>query len=209
MKIKYLFIKITACALCILGTQEAEAQKLYKEGEIIILDCGPDSGFPQTMVETQMGQKTIDNPSNSGGPATNNTETGNINQTVYIKLEIAGSDEKKAGGGTKFTWADAYTACTSKNTGGQTGWRLPTMREQQLIWIFKTAIKALSAGLNEGDGHYWSATESSNSNSACCTNMGYSYSGYRGKTNNGGDCIVRCVREIPYTPATTKTNKQR
>ena len=92
MKIKYLFIKITACALCILGTQEAEAQKLYKEGEIIILDCGPDSGFPQTMVETQMGQKTIDNPSNSGGPATNNTETGNINQTVYIKLEIAGSD---------------------------------------------------------------------------------------------------------------------
>lgn len=198
MKINYLFIKITACALCILGTQKAEAQKVYKDATsgIIILDCGPDSGFPQTMVEKQMGQKVI-TPSDTQLSSENNTFSGSINRTVYIKLEIAGSDETNGTGGTDFTWAGAYQACLNKNTASQQqGWRPPTIREQQLIWIFKTAIKALGAEIPKS--HHWSATES-NATTGLCTNMDYAFSGDRLKTNNGGDCPVRCVREIPYT----------
>lgn len=205
MKIKNLLIREIACALCILGTQEAEAQKVYKDAtsNIIILDCGPDSGFPETMVEKKMGKKAISNPSDEQLSSDDNTLNGSINRTVYIKLEIAGSDETNENEN-KFTWAGAYQACLNKNINSQQGWRPPTIREQQLIWIFKTAIKALGAEIP--GSHHWSATES-NATTGLCTNMDYAYSGERLKTNRGGDCPVRCVREIPYTQEAARTKR--
>ena len=98
MKNKHLFIIATVCALCTFRAQDARAQKMYMDGEILILDCGSDSGFPQNIVEKQTGQKaTIQDDIN--------LIHGTQNKTVYQKLEIETSNNSKV------TWTAAYNAC--------------------------------------------------------------------------------------------------
>lgn len=208
MESKYLFIRITMCALCILGTQEVAAQKMYTtkvddNNSIIILDCGPDSGFPQQAVETTAERKTISDPKNDAISSNDNLTTGKINETVYIMLEIAKTNESNEQKKETLNWATAYKACINKNTGGTTGWRLPTLRELKLMWIFRDVIKQLGGDL--GTYSYWSATEGSEGY-AIVENMEHAYSGNNDKTNEIG-YRVRCVREIPYTQEATNTKK--
>lgn len=163
------------------------AQKVYKEGGAVILDFGPGSGFPQEAVETVKGKKTAaGTPSNSTGPMTDNSESGTINATVYRKLEIAPADESSP-----IAWAAAYTLC---QTSRGAGWRLPTQRELQAIYIFMPAIESLLGGSGNfrANTEYWSATEDENSSSAWdwhtengIASLYKSSSGY-----------VRCVREL-------------
>lgn len=192
MKTKHLFTAIAVYTLCILGTQEATAQKVYKYSEgVIILDCSSDSGFPKNAATTESGKKTID-PSQSN---TDNSETGPINQTVYVKLQVANQDETST-----MTWQNAYTACTSKNaTNGESGWRLPTQRELMLIWIFRSAFESFTPTFTTfKTGQYWSATR--NNNGCCYTHFGNNDGNADGYSpNNGGansTFNVRCVREI-------------
>lgn len=189
METKYLFSAIAVYTLCILGTQEAGAQKVYKDNNAIILDCGPDSGFPQGAVKLESGKKTI-NPSQSNN---DNNENGSINKTVYWKLQIANQDETNT-----MTWQNAYNACTGKNnTNGETGWRLPTQRELMLIWIFRAALESFTDTFTTfAKGDYWSAT--GGASGYCYTQFDNGEDGYSPNTGNATNLKnVRCVREIP------------
>ena len=106
MKMKYLITAATAIVLCVVGAQEVQAQKVYKEGSVIVMDFGPGTGFPQGAVETTKGQKVITPSQTVLG--TNNDENGTINKTVYKKLEIAVADEA-----TGLVWNLAYAKCTN------------------------------------------------------------------------------------------------
>lgn len=190
MKSNYLFISIIICTLYICGTQKAVAQKVYKdENEKIILDCGPDSGFPQGAVEKTTGQKFIIEPQ-ANAMADNNSDTGTINATVFYKLEIDAENISN-----EATWVNAYNACKGKGTN-ENGeiWRLPTQKELMLMYIFSTAINDLGGSIS---GDCWSATEASNDKSRYVNfSTGLVYG--KGKTYGLG---VRCVREIPMNPA--------
>jgi hypothetical protein len=196
MKNKHLFIIATVCALCTFGAQDARAQKMYMDGEMLILDCGSDSGFPQNIVEKQTGQKaTIQNDIN--------LIHGSQNKTVYQKLEIETSNNSKV------TWTAAYNACAGKNKDGVTVWRLPTQREMHLISIFGTSIKELTK--NEL-AICWALTEQPNEGGWYVRPDGFSAAASKAVsvTEDNRDIYYRCVREIPVTetaPATQVSKK--
>jgi hypothetical protein len=115
------------------------------------------------------------------------------NQTLYIKLEVANADE---GSPSIYTHEDAMTQCAGRGTG----WRLPTQREQQAIWILQQNIRAIQGSSYQylGQDYYWSATD----NSAT-----YPYDAWTvfGDVTDGGNAPnmaktqsirVRCVREV-------------
>lgn len=196
---KYIFIMAAICTLYCLNTQRASAQKVYKNGEMYILDCGPDSGFPQeaTSTETKYISGT---PSNNGSPMTENTHTGKINSTVYRILEVAGSDLSAT------DWASAYTQCAV--TKG-TGWRLPTQREFTLITIFRDAFSALGASAFSKT-QYWTGTESDATHSWMLDlNYGIYTHNYNDISIKTQSKSIRCVREVPLeTTPTTRTPKK-
>lgn len=181
MKDKYLFIIVMVCVLCTFGAQNTRAQKMYMDNGKLILDCGEGSGFPQSIVEKESKQKSIETDEN--------LIDGTQNKKVYHKLEIEQSDNTAA------IWATAYNTCQNKNTGGVTGWRLPTQREMQLISIFGPAINALT---NNGlTTQYWVLTElkAENQYTAAWYVRSSGYSAATLKSNNSYS--YRCVREIP------------
>lgn len=189
MKDKKIFIITIVCALCTFGAQNARAQKMYMDNNMLILDCGPNSGFPQSIVETQTGKKATIN-------SDNNYVNGIQNKTVYQKLEIEQSDNT-----TGINWTNAYTACTDKNKDDVTGWRLPTQREMQLISIFGPAIKTLTGKTNDLPA-CWALTELSGSGSDYSAGWYVRPDGYSAatpKTNTAAasqNISYRCVREI-------------
>lgn len=164
------------------------AQKVYKEGGAVILDFGPGSGFPQEAVETVKGKKiAAGTPSDTAGAMSDNGESGTINATVYRKLEIAPADESST-----VTWAAAYTLC---QTSRGAGWRLPTQRELQAIYIFRPAIESLlgSSGNFRANTEYWSATEYE---SVTGFAWGWYTEGMTGSLDKREGHYVRCVREL-------------
>lgn len=184
MKSNYLFISIITYTLCICGMQKAVAQKVYKENNKIILDCGPGSGFPQGAVETETGKKFIEPKANV--LAETNAENGVINATVFYKLEIAATDISS-----NTTWVNAYKACKGKGTDANGEiWRLPTQKELILMYIFSTAINDLNGSMNND---YWSGTET---NAESSRYVDFSTGLVYGK-NKAESMKARCVREIP------------
>lgn len=168
-----------------------QAQEVYKDGTRAILDLTVDmpAGAITAVKKTWTGT-----PSNTAGPLTNNTETGTINATVYRKLEIAPQDLNASGalsasGGT-MTWVNAFTYCRNLNYNG-TGWRLPTQRELQLIYIFKPALESIT-GTAFSATNYWSATES-NASAAWCVTFVTCLTLTGSKT---ASLHARCVREL-------------
>lgn len=206
-KNKYIFIMVAVYTLCCLSMQEASAQKVYKEGEMYILDCGPDSGFPQGATSTTTKIIANPTPSNTGEPMEQNTENGTINATVYQKLEIAASDLSNT-----YNWATAYTQCA---TDKGTGWRLPTQREFTLIAIFGDAFTAFNIGFQKAQ--YWTGTESATSyNTKIAWMLDINLTVYTHNYYQVADKTqlkrVRCVREVsseepPTTRVSKKTNK--
>ena len=181
-KIYYMLI----LTISILSTQNLYSQKVYKNGDgQIILDLGPDSGFPQVgAVTTTQGAKVI--TPNASSLGANNDHNGSINATLYYKLEIAPSDYSAGS-----DWVTAYNGCKGATINGTTGWRLPTQRELMLIWVFKAAIEDLG-GSTFGVSNYWSATEYNTTYS-----WGVNFS--LGTTDLGTkdtNRAVRCTREL-------------
>lgn len=184
------------CVLYCLSAQKTSAQKVYKEDNMYILDCGPDSGFPQNATGTATKYITEGTPSNDG-TMTDNTHTGTINSTVYWKLEVDATDltiTVNDATSSTMDWATAYTQCAA--TKGS-GWRLPTQREFTLIAIFRDAFSTLGATAFS-KAQYWTGTESDATYSwmldlslGIYTHNFYQISGKAQSKN------VRCVREIP------------
>jgi hypothetical protein len=190
------------------------AQKVCIENGKVILDLREAAGMP-TDVVTNVSKtarfKELMNPVlGVGAPLEevlwhiDNQESssvkGEINATVFEKLEVAPKDMNKAGviGGTApmtMDWPTAFNGCIN-STYDNGGWRLPTQRELQMIWIFNDALTialpAVSGAALLSVG-YRSATEFTAS-SAWYVDFGI------GNTNHLNDktfpYLVRCVREV-------------
>ncbi len=67
-------------------------------------------------------------------------------------LEAKAADESAA-----LTWTAAIAAASAYNTGGVTGWHLPTRTELELLYEQKTVVGGFAGT------YYWSATESDSS----------------------------------------------
>ncbi|MDR1097224.1 MAG: DUF1566 domain-containing protein, partial [Tannerella sp.] len=90
-------------------------------------------------------------------------ENSNNNKTVYTKLRIAKKDFPDASGNpATSTWQNSHYACLNMySENGETGWRLPTQREMQAIWIFQEELKTKCSSFTYlGEDYYWAETES-------------------------------------------------
>lgn len=195
----------------ILTTTGLYAQKAYKLADTrsdgstrVVLDMSVVAGMPEGAVTTTKKTWPLDTetPANSGSYLTGNREGEVINATVYHKLEIAPADLNSSGeievGGMSAPkdWATAFTKCKeSTYDSGNGSWRLPTMRELQMIWIFKTPLENLGVG-DFGSSSYWVATEynATGAWSVSVSNGGTYYGSFITKTTT---YRVRCVRELP------------
>lgn len=82
------------------------------------------------------------------------------------------------------TWTQAMDACPI-------GWRLPTMKELEILLCMKSKVYGAVDGFY--DAHYWTETPSAtNSNDAYSVHMG---SGWVGVKNKNDRYRVRCVRD--------------
>jgi hypothetical protein len=130
-------------------------------------------------------------------------DTSAISSTVYTKLRIAKKDMQSAAGGIlRIDWEEARANCgASFSEGGESGWRLPTQREMQAIWIFQEEIKTKCSSFEYlSDDYYWTATESASYPYNAWTIYGIK------NTSGGGNTPhqlkteklrVRCVLELP------------
>jgi hypothetical protein len=193
---KKLFLIVMIAGL--LAPAGVMAQKVYKDGSKVILDLTVAAGMPAGVVTST--PKYEDFTPSASAPGTNNGFDGSINATVYQKLEVAPHDLTGNGtigssaGGTFFTWVNAFNYCKNVTHDGE-GWRLPTQRELQLMWIFKPALDSILAdvgGTALKTAYYWAATEY---NSAGSVTISFS-SGYAGNAPNTSNCSARCVREV-------------
>jgi hypothetical protein len=184
-----------------------QAQKVYKDASNrVILDLTKEAGMPEGAI-TSEPKSWVGIPSDIGDILTDNLETGDINEKVFEKLEVAPKDINTSGGmnggTTTMYWVAAFNGCRYLSYNG-TGWRLPTQRELILMWIFKEALEdifsdedingspfALSNAVN-----YWSATEDPASHAwymSFASDSNGIVSNYYTKISN---YYARCVREV-------------
>ena len=176
---RQLFILLIATLLAPAGLM---AQKVYKTGSgtatKVILEMTVTSGMPdgaQTSTKKYTDSYTTSNVTNTTFIGGNSTVSDNANATVYQTLEIAPLDVNHAtinptvlGFGATMHWQNAFLRCKGLTYNGRTGWRLPTQRELQMIWIFREVLDAIFIGMGNSNSSalpfssinsYWSATE--------------------------------------------------
>jgi hypothetical protein len=168
--------------------------------------CVRDGAGVASMIATNNNYPVID--FGNGMPVASSTtiskgngggnENSANNQTLYKTLRVAVNDLSSSG----VKWG--IDSCNRYSEGGITGWRLPTQRELQAIWILQNEIrKTYSATFNKlrEDDYYWSATESSIAADNVWTVFG---SGSRANPGASGNtpnqhksrlCRIRCVKE--------------
>ena len=114
--------------------------------------------------------------------------------TVSERFEVAGADAIAAS-----SWADAAGHCLmySEASGATTTWRLPTIRELQLICALRND---LNPDNRPSDFPYWSATESS-SNSSEAWRMDFTGSDPYNTDPKVDPKHVRCVRDDVANPS--------
>jgi hypothetical protein len=86
-------------------------------------------------------------------------ELSDNNKTLYKTLRVAVNDHTSG-----VAWS--INACQGYSESGATGWRLPTQRELQAIWILQSEIEKLrfSGFVLLADDYYWSATDAKETN---------------------------------------------
>jgi hypothetical protein len=144
---------------------------------------------------TAMPNASYTNSTKKNQPG-DNSDTSAINKTVYYQLRVAVSDF-----GTNKTWNEAKTICSDLGLG----WRLPTQKELQAIWILREEmlIKGTSVSFTDfTEDYYWTATTSSAyTNDAYMEYMGRNPGNNIGKGNTPHiiqthKASVRCVIEF-------------
>jgi hypothetical protein len=161
-----------------------------------------ENSSSSSMILTNNAYPVID--FGNGMPSTSYTTTGknngegdensDYNKTLYKTLRVAVSDAF----GTGRPWT--IDLCNNYSEDG-TGWRLPTQRELQAIWILQSEIKRKFSGFNLlSDNYYWSATTASSGGSNVWTIYGSRIeAGSSGNMPNQAkteQLRVRCVREV-------------
>jgi hypothetical protein len=188
-----------------------QAQKVCIEGGKVILDLteGMPAGAITDVSKTTRFKDLMDHP-DTGAPSAidklwhqENRTVGDINKTVFQKLEVAPKDMNTSGGmdgtGTMtMNWSTAFNGCINSSYDDG-GWRLPTQRELMMMWIFNDALTiALPAvggdALSSGNAQYRSATEGS-ATSAWFVRFGTGNTNLNEKSSPPS-LRVRCVREV-------------
>lgn len=166
------------------------AQKVYKKDGKVYLECTVANGMPAGSVTTT--PKCVEGSASAAafrdGSTSGTNPYASENNQVFEKLEIAASNEA----GTML-WLAAYNSCQAKNSGGVTGWRLPTQRELMLIYIFREKLESMT-GSTFGRINYWSSSEDVY-NTVWIVNFYYRSTNTLTKANSGSG-NVRCVREV-------------
>jgi hypothetical protein len=164
--------------------------------------CVRDGGAVNSMISTTNGYPVID--FGNGMPTGSHTTTHKIsnaggdelsdnNKALYKTLRVAIADHASG-----VPWD--INACDG-TIEGETGWRLPTQRELQAIWILQSEINKQFPTFNLlADDYYWSAT---NAKETGGTNAWTIY-GSRTEPGSSGNApnqyksmqlSIRCVRE--------------
>lgn len=177
---------LTGLLICC-GILGAEAQKVYKNAGIFIIECAgmPEGSYtklakPRTTDGTNSTQGSLDMLVNIGAPL-------NDDKVAY-KFEVASADSSVAG----YDWLAGVNVCAGLSGGN---WRLPTKRELTLIWIQHEKLKSLSGFTPLVESSYWGATEFKSTQS-------YTHS-FGATVGSGGPGLkttssykVRCIRDI-------------
>lgn len=179
------------------------AQKVYKDGEKVVLDLTVESGMPAGSV-TDKKKPTWDTASDDKY-LVSGEYTDAENAKAYHKLEIApyniNTAKEITGSGTKtMPWVAAYNVCKDTDYSGG-GWRLPTQRELMLMYIFREALNDFcSENFVGNNSEYWSVTESMSYvvpnpiDKAWTVRFNFGNVYVEEKTNSFS---ARCVREVP------------
>ena len=126
-------------------------------------------------------------------------EASTVNSTLWARLRIAKSDH-----GTFKPWSLNVCGDYSEPENGLSGWRLPTQRELQAIWILQDEIKSKCVTFNLlSDEYYWSGTNAD----VVWTSGSNAWTIYGGRSPLGGagnvphqlketPLKIRCVREL-------------
>lgn len=203
------------------------AQRVYLQGGKIILEMSAESEMPSG-AQTTSPKTWVGIPDNtSTTPAmTGNLPGEKLNSTVYYKLQVAGGDitsdekmhldirytsERQAFEKIGMGWADAFNACKNTTYDGG-GWRLPTQKELQMMWIFKEAIEDImfndlgyvdtyySLGVyiqyHFSDTDYWSATENVTPTGVVSAYSVNFTTGAGPASDKTSTYRARCVREL-------------
>lgn len=154
------------------------AQRVYKEGEIFIIECKgmPEASYTKLSKPQYMGTTV-------NGIAGIHREPAN--EKVAYKFEVAKEDIAD----TK-SYSNSLSACGGKGDK----WRSPTQRELQLIWTMHEGLKKLDGFTPLAQTDYWSATYSISTDS-----QAYLVNFATGKTYSNTKTpkySVRCIRDI-------------
>ncbi|MCD8268226.1 MAG: DUF1566 domain-containing protein [Parabacteroides sp.] len=184
------------------------AQKVYKNGNKVILDLTEDAGMPKGSVTTTSKTSLYASYTHTAGELVGeaeNTVNNPINLTVYQKLEVLPYDMNINGEITgtnnatdqtnsmSMKWSVAFDGCKNLSYGGNNDWRLPTQRELILMCIFKPALESFFNEPFNSTAQYWSATEGSDDFAWAIRMSDGLLSSVR--TMNSGT-RARCVREV-------------
>jgi hypothetical protein len=148
----------------------------------------PVIDFSKGMPEKSYDATTSKTSNGKGG----GDELSANNKTLYKTLRVAVNDHTSG-----VEWS--IDACDGYSEDG-TGWRLPTQRELQAIWILQSEIKnKLSTFALLTDDYYWSATDAIQTSGTHAWTIFGSRTGDAGNAPNQPKSThlhVRCVREV-------------
>jgi len=100
---------------------------------------------------------------------------------------------------TSNTWYNQSVHCINLNTGGRTGWRLPTIQELLSLVDRSQANPSLPSGhpfSNVGSSGYWSATSVA-FNATSVWAVGFDEGNVADVAKSGGGVLAWCVRGGP------------
>jgi hypothetical protein len=197
-KMKRFFFMIMVTTVGAIAPVGTYAQKVYKSGSQVILDLTTVAGMPADAVTTVSKTEIYkDFTPSETALGTDNNHNGSINEKVFQKLEVAKHDLTGSGttgsAGGRFTWVKAFNYCRAI-AGGE--WRLPTQREQMLMYIFRPALDDILLEVSGGallSSTYWTSTEVSTDGAWTVSFMGGRTPSTTGKDNS---LYARCVREV-------------
>lgn len=186
------FITLIISCICIVCLfQPCRAQKLSMDAvtkKIYIDNSDMPSGAIDT--NTKCGVATV-----SDAALTTGYNSSTENNTVNKKFELGIGEPNTI----TYTWSAAYAACKTWTFDGG-GWRLPTMREAQILNTFVQQINIILTNYGAGSGaitlqtQYWTATEANGTQAFATAITGSGFQQSFPKTNG---YRVRCVRLIP------------
>ena len=183
MRVKVRFLVVLF--FCTSFSVESFAQRVYVEGVNAVMDCssmpaGSVKSVDELNASKTDGGRVRRHAQSSMGPSQGKyiggyygTTTLYVNAKVSRKFVVASADAGNMNWAAAAGWAAAANVGENEDTViansgcatyseiglGSGGWRLPTQREQMIIYAHRGQLERVGGFIKFTDGHYWSATE--------------------------------------------------